>query len=209
MDVIYCAGGNKRFAQIAIDEGFKYGTRHDYKPYWQPFMVDINWKAYNWNDYLSKIAEWQPAMAMVPDYERPEQRGSMAARAMQLVALGVDRVMVCPKFVGAVYDIPEWCVIAVSVPSTYAGFLPAISELRGRKVHLLGGSPRSQIDLIRYYRGHAVEVVSLDCNMHQKSAQLGTYFTGRKWFNAGAGVTPTDEAFRKSCRAILAATQAA
>lgn len=208
MDVIFCAGGNRRFAEIAISEGMKYGTRHDYKPYWPPFFVDINWESYDWNDYLSKIARWQPTMAMVPDYEHPEQQGSMRARAAQLVALGVERVMVCPKFVGAALDIPEWCTVAVSVPTRdkgkYKGWLPPVSDLIGRKLHLLGGSPRSQLDLIRYYAGHGIEVTSRDINMHMKAATRGTFYTARRSVNMGAGAVSTDDAFRRSCKAIMA-----
>lgn len=208
MDIIYCAGGNKRFAEIAINEGFLYGTRHDYKPYWKPFMVDINWKRYYWPDYARKIAEWQPVTAMVADYERPDQFNVMKIQSLELLALEVERPMVCPKFAGAVYDIPEWCVVAVSVPTSYAGYLPGIAELKGRRVHLLGGSPQAQIELIKYYSRMGIQVVSVDCNMHQKAAQLGTYFSGSKWKNMGAGKVSTDDAFRRSCKAILKAMRA-
>ena len=214
VDIIYCAGGNRRFAEIAIAEGFQYGTRHDYKPYHHEFgvpltMVDINWKSYYWPDYTRKIAEWQPVIAMVPDYEHPDQRQSMQDKARELLALGVARPMCCPKFIGAVAHIPEWCVVAISVPTTYAGFLPPVSELRGRRVHLLGGSPHAQIELIKYYGLMGVEVVSIDCNMHQKAAQLGTYFSGRKWRNMGAGKVSTDDAFRRSCQGIMRAMRVA
>jgi hypothetical protein len=204
MDIIFCAGRNKRFAEIALAEDFLYGVRHDYRPLWRPFMVDINWKCYQWSDYVGKVAEWQPVAAMVPDYESPEQRGSMVARACQLVALGVERVMVCPKFLGAVLDVPEWCIIAISVPSSYAGFLPPIAELKGRKVHLLGGSPRDQLDVCRWYRSHGIEVISVDVNMHMKAAQHGTFYRNGKWRYLGAGKVATDDAFRWSCQAIRA-----
>jgi hypothetical protein len=212
IDVIFCYGRNKRFAEVAIAEGFKYGTRHDYCPIARPFMVDINWERYTWSDYLGKIAEWQPVMAMVPDYEQPDQRESMIARAHELKSLGVERVMCCPKFLGAVADIPDFCIVALSIPTNdkkYKGWLPPVSELRGRKLHLLGGSPRRVIAAIRYYRRFGIEVISVDMNQHVKAAKRGTFFNGRVWQNMGAHVLTTDEAFRKSCRAILGAVETA
>jgi len=205
VDVIFCSGGNKSFARIALAEGFRYGLRSDYVPYWKPYMVDINWKSYDWKEYLDKLTRWQPVMAMIPDYEAPEQQGSIVARAMQLVAMGIERVMVCPKFAGAIFDIPDWCVVAVSVPSRYSGYLPSIKELAGRRVHLLGGSPRDQGDLIRYYGGHGIDVMSVDVNMHLKAAMHGTFYSGRKWRNLGAGAMTSEDAFRLSCQGIIRA----
>ena len=180
-DVIYCAGGNKRLAAIARDAGMLYGTRHDDTPAFKPYMMDINWKRYDWRDYLRKVEEWRPVMAMVPDYETPEHRGRMVAMARQLVERGVERVMVCPKFPGAVDHIPDWCLVAVSVPTKYAGFLPDPSELRGRRVHLLGGSPQAQMRLTREYTGRGITVSSVDGNSWQGHAQHGVLWVRGRW----------------------------
>lgn len=220
IDVIFCAGGNRRFAQIALEEGMLYGLRGDYTAYWPPVMVDIPFKQFwqtdahgipqreprwsLWKTQLAKIARWQPRTALVPDYLSPGYRRALVKMACQLVEAGVDRPMMCPKFPGAVEDIPEWCVVAVSVPSSYEGYLPPLDELRGRRVHLLGAaSPKDQLDLLRYYAMYGIEVVSVDVNAHQKAAQNGTYYSGGKWRNRGRHVVPTDEAFRASCRAIM------
>lgn len=189
-DVIYCAGGNKRLAGIARDAGMLYGTRHDDTPAFKPHMVDINWKRYDWRDYLAKIERWQPVMAMVPDYETPEHRGRMVTMARQLVERGVERVMVCPKFPGAVAHIPAWCLVAVSVPTRYAGFLPEPSELRGRRVHLLGGSPQAQMRMAREYAGQGIVVSSVDGNAWQGHAQMGVLWIGGRWVT----LPPTDRA---------------
>lgn len=220
MDIIFCAGGNKRFAKIALEEGMLYGLRGDYTAYWQPVMVDIPFEKFwqtdkqgvpqkeprwsLWKSLLAKIVTWQPVTALVPDYLSPGYRRALIKMACQLVEAGVDRPMMCPKFPGAVKDIPEWCVVAISVPSGYSGYLPPLDELRGRRVHLLGAaSPKDQLDLTRYYAMHGIEVISVDVNAHQKASQKGTFYRGGKWRNRGAGVTPTDEAFRLSCRSIM------
>ncbi len=179
-DVIYCAGGNREFARIAVEAGMLYGTRHDDTPAYKPYMLDINWKRYDWRDYLDKVGRWQPHIAMVPDYEHEWQRGRMVRMACQLVERGVERVMVCPKFAGAVSHIPDWCLVAISVPSGYAGFLPDPAELTGRRVHLLGGVPQAQMQLARTYGGLGITVSSVDLNAHKRAALLGSIWQPRR-----------------------------
>jgi len=186
-DIIYCAGGNRRIAEIARAAGMLYGTRHDDTPAFKPYMVDINWKRYDWNDYLSKIEAWKPVMAMVPDYETPEHRGRMVRMACQLVERGVERVMVCPKFHGAVEHIPDWCVVAVSVPSKYAGFIPDLRTLAGRRVHLLGSSPQAQMKLAREIAGHGGWVISVDGSNFKLAASKGTVYQSGRWRTAKRG----------------------
>ena len=88
------------------------------------------------------------------------------------------RIAVCPKFAGAVADIPADCLVAVSVPSSYAGFVPELTELRGRRVHLLGGNPQAQADLVTRLGG---AVVSADYNVHERNAQNGMIFDYGRW----------------------------
>lgn len=190
-DIIYCAGGNRRLAQIAREAGMLYGTRHDDTPAFKPHMLDINWRRYNWHgDYLSKVEKWRPEMAMVPDYEHEWQRSAMLAMARHLVERGVERVMVCPKFPGAVAHIPNWCLVAVSVPSRYAGYLPDPGELAGRRVHLLGGSPQAQFRLAAKYRALGITVTSADVNTTSAAARHGVYYQEGRWRrrNAGANI---------------------
>ena len=89
--------------------------------------------------------------------------------------------MVCPKFPGAVDDIPDWCLVAVSVPTKYGGFLPSPDELRGRRVHLLGGSPQTQMRMAREYAGQGIVVSSVDGNMPAKVARFGDVWAAGKW----------------------------
>jgi ribosomal protein S18 acetylase RimI-like enzyme len=182
---ILCQGRNKAFPAVARASGWAYGTRHDYAPSAWPFMVDIAWREYDWNDYMDKICRWHPVQAMCADYERPSQRQTLYRQIRDLRAAGVLRVKVCPKFDGAVAHIPSWCVVAVSVPSQYAGFLPDLNEVRGRHVHLLGGTPAAQIELISKIAGHGGRVISLDGNSHESAAKKGTHFEGGKWHNYG------------------------
>lgn len=186
-------GNNKRMPDVARSSGMAYGTRHTEKPRDWAFAVDIHWKDYDWTVYLAKIRAWQPVQALAADYLAPEQKDTMLAQVADLQAAGVLRVMVCPKFHGAVADIPADCIVAVSIPSSYAGFVPDFSELRGRRVHLLGGSPvkwfgqtgkrrhMSATGYLAALRGAGVQVLSVDGNVHMKVASQGGFWGDGRW----------------------------
>jgi GNAT superfamily N-acetyltransferase len=178
---ILVKGNNRQMPEVSRASGMAYGTRHIETPRDWPLMVDIHWRDYDWQDYMDKIAEWRPVMAMVPDYEYPSQRRQLYQHIRDLKAAGVLRIMVCPKFAGAVAHIPSWCLVAVSIPSSYAGFIPEFQELVGRRVHLLGGSPKKQIEMIIRLRGVGIDVTSTDGNSHIKTSQWGHVFDGRVW----------------------------
>lgn len=183
MKYVLCMGGNKNAPIIAKESGWEYGSRHDYKIYADSvYMLDIKWKDYDWPKYIEKVKRYRPEIAMVADYESPSQRRLLYQQIRELKPL-VSRVMVCPKFIGAIRHIPSFCVIAVSVMSDYAGFEPPIEELVGRKIHLLGGSFNRQADLIRKYNAVG-QVVSLDTASHVSAANHGRYFDRGKWMQS-------------------------
>lgn len=196
---ILCAGKNKRFPEIARASGMAYGTRHDHTPHDQPFMIDINWQAYRWGDYLRKLMRHRPVMAMVPDYEHPDQLPALLNQIEQVEACGVLRVMVCPKFDGALADIPARCVVALSVPSQYAGYIPPLEDmrlLRGRCVHLLGGSPRDQFALMREVEGYGGTVISLDGSSHQSAANFSSVWDNGRWNRPRDGSRPHGDVYQ-------------
>lgn len=202
---IHIQGGNSRVPEYARLSGMAYGTRHTEKPKGYCTMVDINWKKYEWQDYLAKLKQWKPVMAMVADYESPDQRELMLQQVQDLRDLGIIRILVCPKFDGAVKDIPEDCVLAISVPSKYAGFLPNPEEVRHRKVHLLGGSPPKIRKELNNYT-----IVSVDFNAHTRNAPFGMYWNGEVWKRPTTGVfafLPFHELIVYSARNIVTMIQ--
>lgn len=171
---VHVQGGNRRVPEWARSAGMAYGTRHDATPYEHVFMLDINWRKYIWPEYMARVLLWRPVMAMVADYEHPAQRETMLQQVADLRAAGVLRILVCPKFHGAIKDIPADCIVAISVPSQYAGFMPEVAEVGNRPVHLLGGVPyKLQQCATRY------NVISADYSAHEFAAQRGTVWDGR------------------------------
>lgn len=181
MDVVYVRGGDKLAPKVAKMAGMTYGTRHDYKAYAAVFMLDIKWDDYEWTEYVSILEHHTPTLAMVADYEYPSQREIMLSQVADLRRIGIERVMCCPKFVGACKDIPEDVILALSVPTVYAGFLPYPDEVGTRNIHLLGGTPDAQAYCI-YYKYPSAKVVSVDGNALALKAGYGQYWSVRgKW----------------------------
>jgi hypothetical protein len=224
VDLIYCAGGNKRFAQIAIDAGFKFGSQLPETVYFPPFFCDQDWKKPNRAGYMEALAIHRPAMASVLDWEQDEQLPEVldwAEEAAQYAAA----IVIIPKVVGQIHRIPltvggKPVILGYSVPTTF-GATPCVPwEFEGRQVHLLGGSPHQQMEEWQLMRVSGAEVVSVDGNQPQKQAirfnrvwQMQTEkfisphrhwpslaeLDGEKW-----GTDAPYEAFRRSCANIMA-----
>lgn len=183
MDIIFCRGGNKHAPTVAEKSGMKYGIRHDSKAYGDVYFMDINWKKYDWDKYIEKVQALNPVMAMTPDYESPEQRRNLYKCIRDLkTKTNVQRIMVCPKFHGAIAHIPSFCIAALSAPApTYATFLPDLIECKGRRIHLLGSNPHTQLDLITKLNGIGADVISVDGNYLSVKAANGQYFKYGRW----------------------------
>lgn len=210
---ILVQGTNRRMPEVARRSGWAYGTRNAEIPRDWCYQLDIEWRNYVWTEYLDLVRQIRPFAALVPDYEHRSQRRTMLNRIEHLKALGVMRVLVCPKFDGAVADIPADCVVAVSIPSSYAGFVPHYHELNGRRVHLLGGSPpkwfgarskqQSATGYIAGMVGAGAQVISVDGNAHTGAAEGGILWHDHRWIKPDEPVDLYGFSVR-SGRAILA-----
>ena len=230
MDLIYCAAGNQRFMEIAVAAGYRYGAQLPRTVYGPLYFVDQDWTRPNRSAYLAALAAHRPHMATVLDWERPDQLSEVLGWAEDAAAF-VDRVLIIPKVIGGIDQIPRQVggkpvVLAYSVPTTYGGTPIHPCKFVGWPVHLLGGSPPWQMRLWRYFRQLEAEgapptpVVSVDGNYAQKLATgrcqfwvPGTATAARnRWAptlqeadgQRWAGDGPA-EAFRRSCVNIIAA----
>lgn len=190
---VHVQGNNRSVPAWARASGMAYGTRHDDTPRDYVFMLDINWRKYIWSEYMARVLLWRPVMAMVADYEHPNQREMMLQQVADMRRAGVLRVLVCPKFHGAVKDIPADCIVAISLPSRYAGFVPEVAEVGNRPVHLLGGSPVKSRDAVTRFN-----VVSADYNTHERAAQTGVTWDGARWHRSMIA-TATNEYSERVC----------
>lgn len=219
-ELVYCAGGNPRYAEIAINAGYKYGSRLPGTPYAPLWFADQNWRAPVRASYMAALARFRPECATVLDLERESQLPEVLDWAEE-AAQYARRVIIIPKAHGIIRRLPRQIngapvVLGYSIPTSHGGTMVWHSEFAGWPIHLLGGSPHAQMRHWSRLRAIA-DVVSADGNMSNKISHAGRFWRLEKgikgnWVNLREiGVQlPTDnniEAFRRSCENIQAAWQ--
>lgn len=218
MELIYCAGGNRRYAQIAIDQGWRYGARLPDTVYFRPYFVDHNFENPPTRErYMALLAEHQPHLATIWDWQRLEQLDEVMSWAEEAAKYVSGAVIIVPKVEGEVWRVPDRIGgkpirLGYSVPSRLASTPCQLHEFGDRRVHLLGGSPKKQFKL-----ADVLNVLSADMNYHQKVAQYTKFWTHnssigrvRNWptldeVDAYYEVDANYHAFKRSCRNIKAA----
>lgn len=217
-DLIYCASGNRRFAEIAIGAGFRYGAQMPGTVYYPPYFVDQDWKKPNREAYMKALEKHRPYMASVMDWERQEQLNEVISWAEEAAPF-VTVPMIIPKVHHAISQLPRVIGgrpvrLGYSVPTRFGGTDLFLSEFSGWDVHLLGGSPHRQMELFRY-----LNVKSCDGNYSQKMAMYNQFWSdghapnakNRYWprlIEADGTLWEKDamyEAFRRSCENIMSA----
>jgi hypothetical protein len=218
IELIYCADGNKRLMEIALDAGFLPGAQLPNTIYYRPYFTDQDWRNPDRAKYMAAIAQHRPRLATVLDFERPDQYADVMAWAEE-AAQHAGEIIIIPKVVGSIKDIPETIAgkpvrLGYSVPTKFAGTTVPLAEFGQRPVHLLGGSPDVQMKLAR-----TLNVKSADANYMQKMATAycqyfttnqGNKFKNKKWptLQESDGGWENDapyEAFRRSCVTIMKA----
>lgn len=216
LEVIYCADGNRRLAEIALDAGMLYGARLPARglPF-RPYFTDQEWRQPDRARYMDALAEHHPHMATVLDLERWQQLDEVLNWAEE-AARYAQTVVIIPKAHHIIAELPRTVGgaqvrLGYSVPTRYAGTTVQLHEFEGWPVHLLGGSPEKQMALYR-----VLDVRSADTNMTNKQAMRGMFWSpglngasNPYWptlSEAGgwSGDAPY-EAFRRSCNNVMAA----
>jgi len=171
VDVIYTFGGGGSTCCVAYHSGLMYGVRStDRACTAHPVaFIDNEFKGYDHEVHKAVVARHQPKYATVMDIFTPEQ-----SRALGIEHHGFERVMrwaedlsnytqnviIIPKY-DCIADIPEHFMLGYSVPSSYGGTPLPVERFSGRRVHLLGGSPKKQYT---YWSAIPDSVVSVDTN---------------------------------------------
>lgn len=180
-ELIYCAAGNQRFAEIAIRYGFTYGAQLPNTVYFTPQFVDQNWKNPNREKYMAALAAYRPRLATVLDWEYDDQLDEVLSWANEAAQHVTEAVIIIPKVMGGVPRVPDVLSngisvrLGYSVPTRFGGTSVPIWEFGSRPLHLLGGSPHKQYE-IAHITG--VNAVSVDGNYSQGEAnKRGQFFT--------------------------------
>ena len=154
---------------------------------------------------MTELQRHRPHMASVLDLERADQLDEVLSWAEE-AAQWVNVVMIIPKAFGIIPFLPRriggaGVRLGYSIPTKHGGTQVPVWEFDGWPVHLLGGSPHTQMRTRNYFN-----VASADGNMANKIAMTyGKFWDDGKWRNVGTIDDMPYEAFRRSCENIMAA----
>lgn len=174
--LIYCAGGNKRYVDIALRYGLKYGAQLPDTVYYPLAFADQNYHRPTRRRYMHALKKHRPAMATVLDWEAHCTESDVMNWAIE-AAWYVPEVILIPKVPGAIERIPERIGnakvrLGYSVETKWGKTDVECAEFGSRPVHLLGGSPQAQYNL-----RNKMNIVSADGNFVHARASANQFFT--------------------------------
>jgi hypothetical protein len=206
--LVYCGGKNRRHAEIAREAGFAYGVCSGHKAHRPVAFLDLDYRRPLFARHLEAARRHHPRIAVAGDAEDTTALATVIAQAEALRPYA-EEVVIVPKQTGLVAAVPDWCVVGLSVPTRFGATQAPYWEYVGRRLHLLGGSPQTQMLLWRYF---GESILSVDGNSHRKAARWGTFWQDGGWVSgaAAAAIEPPGpdlyaRAFARSCRNMATA----
>lgn len=149
-ELIYCAAGNRRFAEIATRQGYSYGAQLPNTIYMTPTFVDQDWRNPDRVAYMKTLAGHKPKLATVLDWEHEEQLPEVLSWAEQAAEYVTEAVIIIPKVVDGIKKLPATINgrpvrLGYSASSTFSSTPVSLGDFRGHSVHCLGGSVKTQM----------------------------------------------------------------
>ena len=190
------------FALDAYQLGFLPGFREDcgyqqtqYQDLNIPVrMLDNDFRNPDLKRYVARFFKYEPRVGVIGDaYDVDEVEDYVAAaREIQGSYPEADLIIV-PKCRAVIDAIPEDLVLGYSrgYADRLAHEFSEPTDWRGRRVHILGGSPPKQLDVIEQLTRPTLtgeppaDIVGLDWNGLHRGAQFGEFWTADGWDDSG------------------------
>jgi hypothetical protein len=187
IDVIFTLSNYRdAWVPMALTSGLLWGLQSNthvlsdkYAPPYDVTFIDNDYFDYKHDVHVAAVAKFKPKYATVMDVltERQARDGgvkkwlSLAEILDHAAELEdhTDNVIVIPKY-DCLDDIPDRYVLGYSVPTSHGGTPLPPEAFAGRRVHLLGGSWKSQMNHLAVLGD---DVVSLDNNYINKITDFG------------------------------------
>lgn len=179
IDVIYTLQMADCTCCLAVQAGLKYGINSAHYrlcPYTYELtgrhevaFIDNEYSKYDHAVHLAAVEKFRPRYATVRDIMTPNQCAAAGIEYYPLeqvldwaeeLSAHAQNVIVIPKY-DCVDRIPAKFMLGYSVPTSHGGTPLSVDVFRGRRVHLLGGSWKKQLE---YLAALGDDVVSLDNN---------------------------------------------
>lgn len=190
------------FAIDALTLGFLPGFREDctyqqsqFDPLECPMgMLDNDFQNPDLDRYVDRALKYEPDMGVIGDaYDAAEAQTYVdTIRELQGSQLETEFIIV-PKCRTAIEAIPDDIVLGYSrgYAETLAHEFSDPVDWRGRRVHILGGSPPKQLDIVEQLTQPTLtddppaDIVGLDQNGLHREAQFGEFWTPGGWDDSG------------------------
>lgn len=190
------------FVLDAIRLGYLTGVREDYPSRDHQYrdldvpvgMLDNDFRNLDLDRYLKRFREHEPRVGVIGDaYTAAEAREYVdAARELQ-ASYSDTEIMITPKCREAIDAIPHDIALGYARGSSdlLAHEFADPADWRGRRVHILGGSPPKQLTAIdeltcpTLSSDPPADIVGLDWNGVHLGAQFGEFWTPDGWDDSG------------------------
>jgi len=189
------------FAYDAHRLGFLTGFREDCTYQQQHFkalelpvgMLDNDFRNPDLDRYVERFFEHEPQVGVIGDAYGIEEVDRYVAAAREIKGSPEPDLVIVPKCRGAIHAIPDDLVVGYSrgYADRLAHEFSEPSDWRGRRVHILGGSPPKQLDVIKQLTRPTLtgdppaDIVGLDWNGLHRGAQFGEFWTADGWDDSG------------------------
>jgi len=157
-------------------------------------MLDNDFRNPDLDRYVARFFEHEPKVGVIGDVYDPDDvdRYVAATRKIQASYPDADLVIV-PKCRKVIDMIPDDLVLGYSrgYADRLAHEFSEPTDWRGRRVHILGGSPPKQLDVIEQLTRPTLtddppaDIAGLDWNGLHRGAQFGEFWTADGWDDSG------------------------
>ncbi|WP_115864206.1 DUF6610 family protein [Halorussus litoreus] len=190
------------FALDAFRLGFLTGFRedctyqqHQYTDLDLPVgMLDNDFRNPDLDRYVERFFEYEPEVGVIGDAYDVDKVDEYVAAAREIQGSYPDAdPVIVPKCRAAIHAVPDDLVVGYS-----RGYADRLAhefsdpvDWRGRRVHILGGSPPKQLDVIDQLTRPTLtgdppaDIVGLDWNGVHRGAQFGEFWTPDGWNDSG------------------------
>jgi len=157
-------------------------------------MLDNDFRNPDLDRFVDRFFEHEPRVGVIGDVYECDGVDDHVAAAREIQASYPEaELIIVPKSRSVIDAIPEDLVLGYSrgYADRLAHEFSDPADWRGRRVHILGGSPPKQLDSIRQLTRPTLtdeppaDIVGVDWNGLHRGAQFGEFWTADGWDDSG------------------------
>jgi hypothetical protein len=157
-------------------------------------MLDNDFRNPDLDRFVDRFFEYEPQVGVIGDVDEIADVDAHVAAAREIYGSYPEaELIVVPKCQAVIDEIPEDIVLGYSrgYADRLAHEFSDPADWRGRRVHILGGSPPKQLKAIRQLTrptltdDQPADIVGVDWNGLHRGAQFGEFWTADGWDDSG------------------------